>query len=174
MGRQGLLSEDQRGVAVALFEAGWASQAVATRLDVRRPAVARLYDRWRVRGRGVLVAKTPNRSYSFEFKREVVRRFLAGETKVALAQEFGLSSPKLVETWVRRCRDEGESGLLPKQAGRPPGPGSEAGSGAVSGADGARPDVSDELEQLRAENERLRAEVAFLGKLRALRAQERR
>ena len=31
-----------------------------------------------------------------------------------------------------------------------------------------------ELERLRRENERLRAEVAYLGKLRALRAQERR
>ncbi|UPU45879.1 MULTISPECIES: helix-turn-helix domain-containing protein [Rhodococcus] len=102
----------------------------------------------------------PNkRAFSFEFKVEVVQRFLAGETKVALAREFGLSSPKLIETWARKYRNEGEDGLRSKRVGRPPG--------------SAR-SVPSEVARLRAENERLRAEVAYLGKLRALRAQERR
>ncbi len=100
-------------------------------------------------------------SFSFEVKLDVVRRFLAGETKVDLAREFDLSSPKLIETWARKYRQEGEEGLRPKRAGRPTKPGVE------------RPGP-DELQQLRRENERLRAEVAYLGKLRALRAQKRR
>jgi transposase len=164
------LSEDQRVAAVALFEVGLGVRAVASSLGVGRPPVKRLYDRWRVRGTGALVAKPRDRqSYSFEFKLEVVRRYLAGETKVELAREFDLSSPKLIEMWARKYRNEGEDGLRPKQPGRPPKePGRPAkpadiGSGEVS-----------ELEQLRRENERLRAQVAYLGKLRALRAQERR
>ena len=36
------------------------------------------------------------------------------------------------------------------------------------------PAPESEVEQLRRENERLRAEVAYLGKLRALRSQQRR
>ncbi|MDH6284159.1 helix-turn-helix domain containing protein [Prescottella agglutinans] len=107
------------------------------------------------------MVKPFKRAFTFEFKLEVVRRFLAGETKVALAREFDLSSPKLIETWARKYRNEGEDGLRPKRAGRPPNP---------AGVDST--EVS-ELEQLRRENERLRAEVAYLGKLRALRAQER-
>jgi len=157
------LSEDQRVTAVALFESGLAGQAVARMLGASHSAIDRLYDRWRVRGRGALVAKRPDRrSYSFEFKLEVVRRFLAGETKVALAREFDLSSPKLIETWARTYRNEGEDGLRPRQLGRPPKP-----------AD-AEPGEVSELEQLRRENEVLRAQVAYLGKLRALRAQQRR
>ncbi len=157
------LSEDERVAAVALFEAGWADRAVATRLGVGRPPVKRLYDRWRVRGTGALVAKRRDRqSYSFEFKLEVVRRAVAGEAKLDLAREYGLSSPKLIETWVRQYRNEGEDGLRPKRLGRPPKP-AEAEAGEVS-----------ELERLRRENEVLRAQVAYLGKLRALRAQQRR
>jgi transposase-like protein len=156
------LSEDQRAAAVALFEAGWAGHAVATRLGVSWPAIDRLYDRWRVRGRGALVVKSVKPSFTFEFKLEVVRRFLAGETKVALAREFDLSSPKMIETWARKYRNEGADGLRPKRAGRPPKPA------------GVESTEVSELEQLRRENERLRAEVAYLGKLRALRAQERR
>jgi transposase-like protein len=152
--------------------------ATATRLGVGWPSVEKLYVRWRIRGRGALVARTRNRSYSFEFKREVVRRFLAGETQIALAKEFDLSSPNLVQSWVRKSRDEGESALMPRQdKHRPephpdtdPGAGPEADPETAPGTDDVRP---GEVEQLRAENERLRAEVAFLGKLRALRAQER-
>lgn len=156
------LSEDQRAVAVALFEVGLGAHAVASRLEVGRLPVKRLYDRWRVRGTGALVAKPRDRhSYSFEIKLEVVRRYLAGEVKVDLCREYGLSSPKLIETWAHKYRNEGEDGLRPKQVGRPPKTAEPAG------------EVS-ELERLRAENEVLRAQVAYLGKLRALRAQQRR
>ncbi|WP_072754439.1 helix-turn-helix domain-containing protein [Rhodococcus maanshanensis] len=164
MSARSSLSEDQRVAAVALFEAGAGRRAVATKLDASRSAVDRLYDRWRVRGRGALVTKPGKRSFSFEFKLDVVQRFLAGETKVTLAREFDLSSPKLIETWARAYRNEGEEGLRPKRAGRPPGPATSEPSEASE---------SSELKRLRAENERLRAEVAYLGKLRALRAQER-
>lgn len=155
------LSERQRAVAIGLFEAEWSRGAVAKRLGVSASAVHRLYDRWRVRGGAALVAKPSKRLFSFEFKLDVVRRFLAGETKVDLAREFDLSSPKLIETWARTYRNQGEDGLRPKRSGRRPKP--EAVPGEV-----------DELERLRQENERLRAEVAYLGKVRALRARERR
>lgn len=156
------LSEDQRAAAVALFEAGWGYRSVTTELGVSGSAIENLYDRWRVRGRRALVTKPDKRSFSFEFKLGVVQRFLAGATKVELAREFDLSSPKLIETWARKYRNEGEDGLRPKRAGRPP-----------KSVD-SEPGGCSELEQLRAENERLRAEVAYLGKLQALRVQERR
>jgi transposase len=149
-------------VAIRLFDDGWADRSVATRLGVSRWPVARLYGRWRVRGGAALVSKPSRRSFSFEFKLEAVQRFLAGETKLDLARELDLSSPKLIETWARAYRNEGEDGLRPKRRGRPPEPAGQ-GSGGES-----------ELETLRRENERLRAENAFLGKLRALRAQEQR
>ncbi|MEU6270793.1 helix-turn-helix domain-containing protein [Saccharopolyspora shandongensis] len=158
------MTAEQRAVAIGLFNDGWADRSVATRLGVSRWPVARLYGRWRVRGGAALVNTPSRRSFSFEFKLEVVRRFLTGETKLDLAREFGLSSPKLIETWARTYRTEGEAGLRPKRRGRPPKP---AGQGQGSGEE-------SELEALRRENERLRAENAFLGKLRALRAQERR
>ncbi|MEU5853675.1 helix-turn-helix domain-containing protein [Saccharopolyspora shandongensis] len=107
------------------------------------------------------MSRPAKRSFSFEFKLSVVERFLAGEPASELAAEYDLSSPKLVKTWARTYRREGEDGLRPKPKGRPPQPPDD-------------PDGPSELEQLRRENARLRAEVAYLGKLRALRDQERR
>lgn len=143
------LSEQQRESAVALFETGYGENAVATRLGVSRTAVRRLRDRWRLRGAGALMMKPGKRSFTFEFKLEVVRRFLAGEaSSVELAREHDLSSPKLVETWVRLYRREGEDALRPKPKGRP-----------VAAPDPSGP---SELEELRRENLRLSAENAYL------------
>lgn len=151
------LTLEQRNRAIACFEQGKADRSVATSLGVSRWAVRHLYRRWRIHGRGVLVAKPTKTSYSFEFKAEAVRRCLAGEPKAGLAQELGLSTPKLLEKWVRTYRNEGEEGLRPKRRGRPP-------KSAPSGSE-------SELERLRRENEYLRAQNAYLGKLRDLREQ---
>lgn len=156
------LSEEQREAAVALFEIGWGSRAVATRLGVGRKAVLRLHDRWRVRGDTALVTKSGNRVYSFELKLNAVQRYISGETRVALAKELELSSPHLIVIWAGQYRAQGEEGLRPKPKGRP----------RTKPEAPAQPEP--ELERLRRENERLRAEVAFLGKVKALREREQR
>lgn len=154
------LSEAQRAAAVGLFERGHSRNYVARRLGVSRDAVRALHDRWRLRGTEALVTRTVKRSYPFEQKHALVQRVLAGETKVAVAQEAGLSSPNLLAKWVRIYVRDGEAGLRPKVLGRP----------RAAQRDGPEPELS-ELEQLRRENERLRAEVAYLGKVRALSGQ---
>jgi transposase-like protein len=156
------LSEAQRVEAIALFDAGYGHKAAASQLQASRWAIQRLYHRWRIRGSGALVTKPTKRTFSFEFKHDIVRRALAGESKLALAQEFDLSSPRLIEKWLNIYRTEGEDGLRPKPKGRPR-------------ETPARPERQEsELARLRRENERLRAENAYLGKLRALREQGRR
>ncbi|WP_176930029.1 helix-turn-helix domain-containing protein, partial [Lentzea albidocapillata] len=61
------LSSRQRRAAVRLFEAGLGYRVVATRLGVSWSAVARLRDRWSLRGAGALVSKQRGRVFSFEF-----------------------------------------------------------------------------------------------------------
>jgi len=107
------------------------------------------------------MTKPTKRLFSFEEKLTIVQRFLAGETKPDLAQEYDLSSPKLIKRWAQRYHVEGEEGLRPKPKGRP----KRDPDAPVRG--------ETELERLQRENERLRAEVAYLGKLQALRAPKR-
>lgn len=153
------LSEHQREAAVAWFEKGIADSAAARLLGVPQSPVKELYLRWRIHGRGVLVAKRTKQVYPFELKLELVERFIAGETAQELAAEAGLSSSGLLKNWAAAYRREGADALRPKP--KPGGPGSP-------------PPAEPELERLTRENELLRAQVAYLGKLRALRAQERR
>lgn len=152
------LTSAQRVAAVEWFGRGLSDWATARRLGVTRKPVRRLHQRWLLHGPEVLV-DSPRRSYSFEVKRDLVRRFLAGEPADVLASEGGLSSALLLRKWVNQVRKDGEDVLRPRPTGRPK----------------AKPDTDlSELERLRRENEYLRAENAYLGKLRALQAQQRR
>lgn len=154
MRQDSTLTQDVRVMAVRLFAQGYGGMAAATHLGVGYAPMTRLYNRWRVRGEDALVHGSTNRRYTFEEKREVVERFIAGEHKTKLAEEYGLSSPKTVESWARVYRRDGEDGLRPKTQGRP------------STAPTTR---EEELEQ---ENLFLRAKVALLEKLNALDAAE--
>ncbi|WP_231396085.1 helix-turn-helix domain-containing protein [Mycobacterium sp. URHD0025] len=109
------------------------------------------------------MAKPTKTQYSFEFKLEVVGKVIdEGACAQQVAQEYRLSSATLVQTWVRTYRRLGEDGLKPKPQGRQP-----------KDADSSSQELTD-LQRLEQENVRLRAENAYLKKLRALRAQERR
>ncbi|WP_417366536.1 transposase [Glutamicibacter arilaitensis] len=103
--------------------------------------------------------KPTKTAYSFEVKKEVVQRYLAGEAGMDLAAEFHLSSKELVKSWARAWRQGGDEALMPKPKGRPNG--------------SAKPEPLSEEEKLRRENKRLLAEVAYLKKLRDLRDQGR-
>lgn len=153
------LSEQQREQLVELFEQGMGSKAAANALSVSKHAARRLYCRFVLHGRLCLVEKPTKQQYSFEIKKEVVQRHLAGETKMDLAREFGLSSDQLVKDWSRKWRKGGDEALKPKPKGRPKG--------------SSAPKRLTEEEKLRRENERLRAENAYLKKLRDLRNQGR-
>jgi transposase len=154
------LSRSDAVSAVGLFEEGFTSKSVALALDLPPNPVQMLYQRWQLRGVGALVTRD-RRQYAFETKLEIVRRHVGGESGRALAEEYDLPSPTTVANWTVIYRRDGEDGLRPKRRGRPP---TDRGDGPPEG----------ELETLRKENEQLRAEVAYLGKLRALRSQERR
>ena len=153
------LSERQREQLVECFEQGMGSLAAANALGVSKYAVRTLRRRFQLHGRLCLVEKPTKQQYSFEIKKEVVERHLAGETRMDLAREFGLSSDILVRDWARKWRKGGDEALKPKPKGRPKG--------------SAAPKPLTEEEKLRRRIARLEAENAYLKKLRDLRNQGR-
>lgn len=160
MGALSSLSEEQREILVSLFEQGIGYKAAARQLDVSYQAVHGLRNRWKLHGRLCLMDKPTKQQYSFEVKKEVVTRFLNGETRMDLAKEFGLSSEWTVKTWVRAWRKDGDEALMPKTRGRPKG-------------STAEPRELTEEDKLRRQVEKLQAENAYLKKLRDLRNQRR-
>ena len=115
------LSEYQREQLVECFERGMGYRAAANMVGVSTSATRDLYRRFQLHGRLCLVEKPTKQQYSFDIKKEVVQRHLAGETKMDLAREFGLSSDQLVKDWFRKWRTGGDDALKPKPKGRPKG-----------------------------------------------------
>lgn len=158
MRKDSTLTAEQRSAIIVMFETGYGPKATARRLDISRHPVRTIYDRWRIHGRGALVPKSKTLRYEFATKLEVVQRFLAGESKNDLAKAYELSSPRTIGRWVQEYKEQGEDGLRAKSRGRPPGVKRQ----------------ETELERLERENLYLRAEVAYLKKLKALRDQKQR
>lgn len=165
MGNRSRLSDAQRREAVELFRQGYAVALAAKKMGVDRRWLKSLYGRWRVVGDGVLsVDRRRPRTYTFEVKLEVVRRYAKGETRDALAREFDLSGPSLVAQWHRAWREGGDMALAPKKRGRPR-------KTEFVSSQPVNPDkVRRRLDELEAENYRLQLEVAYLKKLRELRS----
>lgn len=151
------LSEHQREQLVELFEQGMGYTAAAKALGVSKYAARTLHRRFQLHGKLCLVEKPTKQQYSFDIKKEVVQRYLAGETRMDLAREFGLSSDQLVKDWTRTWRRSGDDALTPKPKGRPKG--------------STAPKQLTEEDKLRRQIARLEAENAYLKKLRDLRNQ---
>lgn len=102
------LTESDQTFLVALFEQGCGAAAAASCLGLSFKPCDRFYNRWRIHGRLVLVNKSHKRVFTFEVKRDAVQRFLAGETRMSIAQDLGLASVNVVTSWVGIYRDQGE------------------------------------------------------------------
>ena len=152
------LTTPQREQLVDLFETGFGYVAAANRLGFSVDASKQFHRKWMLHGRLCLVESKTKRSFSFEIKKEVVDRFLAGATKMELASEFGLNSVKDITRWVRAWQAGGDEALMPKPKGRPVG-------------SSTSPATANEADQLRQQVKRLEAENAYLKKLRDLRNQ---
>ncbi|MBG9379208.1 helix-turn-helix domain-containing protein, partial [Corynebacterium diphtheriae] len=101
------LSAGQREELVALFEQGYSYWAAAHHVGVGVYPVRALFRRFLLHGKLCLVEKPSKQQYSSEIKKEVVQRHLAGESKMDLAREFGLSSDQVVGYWSRKWRKGG-------------------------------------------------------------------
>lgn len=153
------LTQHQREQLIQLFEQNIGSTAAARELNISRYAAEALEHRYKLHGRLCLMEKPTKQRYPYDIKKEVVTRNLKGESRMHLAQEFGLSSDNLVKKWVRAWRTGGDEALMPKPQGRPKG--------------STKPKILTEEDKLRREVEKLRAENAYLKKLRDLRNQGR-
>ena len=112
--------------------------------------------------------KKKQKTYSGEFKIEVVETMRKENLSYKeTVRHFGLRSDKQVRMWERIYLEEGKEALLVERRGR---------ACAASGTQkGRKPKLDKQVEEdLIAENQRLRMEIDYLKKLRALILEEER
>ena len=116
-------------------------------------------------GPEALQHKNQNKVWTAEEKYELVAKVMAGASCKGTAYAAGIDSGLLYQ-WVQRYKIEGYEGLVAKRKGRPPK--EPAMKKKIVPAE-LTPSEREEMIRLRAENERLRAEITVVKKEIALR-----
>ena len=147
-----------REQAVEMFERGFGYRLTARRLGVSAETVREWQKTYRVIGRGGLLAMGVKRAkYDYETKVAAARAVVdGGMSKPEAMVRFGIASATSLKKWCRLYREGGAQALKPKPKGRP--------KGAVP------PTREEELEE---RVRKLEAQVAYLKKSIALKAQKR-
>ena len=147
-----------REQAVEMFERGFGYRLTAGRLGVSAETVREWQKMYRVIGRGGLLAMGVKRAkYDYETKVAAARAVVdGGMSKPEAMVRFSIASATPLKKWCRLYREGGAQALKPKPKGRP--------KGAVP------PTREEELEE---RVRKLEAQVAYLKKSIALKAQRR-
>lgn len=146
-----------RSAAADMFERGHGRDAVARSLGIPSEAVRKWHETFRAVGREVLLGMGGKRSYDWETKAAAASAVVdSGRAKPEVMREFGIASKSPLDAWCRKYREGGAEALRPKPKGRP------------RGAPSAPVSREQELER---EVRRLEAQVAYLKKSIALKAE---
>lgn len=152
----------KREEAVRLVSSGLGKKALAKALDIPRQTAERWFRTINAVGSEVFLSMgTRHRSYDYGTKlAAAVDVVEGGLTKQESMAKHGVASPASLDKWVRAYLAGGPEALRPKPKGRP----------RLNPEDRPAKTREQELED---ENRRLRAEVAYLKKLRSLEAAKR-
>ena len=147
-----------REQAAQMFERGFGYGSTASRLGVSAATVREWQKMYRVIGKdGLLTMGVKHTRYDYETKVAAARAVVdGGMSKPEAMMHFGIASTTPLKQWCRLYREGGAQALKPKPKGRPKG--------------SVPPTREEELtERVR----KLEAQVAYLKKSIALKAQKR-
>ena len=149
-----------RELAAGMFGEGRGYKSVAGSLGIPAEAVRKWQQTYRATGRDGLLKMGEKRSrYDFETKVAAARAVVdGGMAKPEAMERFGIASATPLKQWCRLYRGGGAEALRPRPRGRPRG-------------SGAAPTTREQ--ELEREVRRLEAQVAYLKKSMALKAELR-
>ena len=150
-----------REQAVEMFERGFSYRLTAKRLGVSAETVRGWQKTYRVIGKdGLLAMGVKHARYDYETKVAAARAVVdGGMSKPEAMVRFGIASATPLKNWCRLYRQGGAQALKPKPKGRPKG-----------SVRAVPPTREEELEK---RVRKLEAQVAYLKKSIALKAQRR-
>lgn len=146
-----------RSAAADMFEKGFGYTSAAHKLGVPLDAVRQWQETFRSVGREALLDMGRNRTYDWETKVAAASAAVDfGKPRSEVMRRFGIASRSPLDSWCRKYREGGAEALRPRPKGRP------------RGAEAAPATREQQLER---EVRRLEAQVAYLKKSIALKAE---
>lgn len=155
-------SKEMRKKAAELIEQGYRASSIAFELAIPLDNARKWIYTYKSVGRKIFLEMgSKHKQYDYETKLAAVRDFVEfGLTRQEVMAKYHITSMIQVKAWAYKYQEGGEKALIAKQKGRP----------RKASQKSASPKTREQ--ELEIENSRLKTEVAYLKKLRALEAEK--
>ena len=100
-----------------MYEAGFTIKQICLKYGVNRTTIEKIERQYREHGIESFKEKGNNSKYPVDFKIEIIKRVLAGESIKGIASELCINDG-LIHFWVKRYKELGYNGLIEKKKGR--------------------------------------------------------
>lgn len=142
-------------------KAGMSISSLSKKYNIRKSGVTYLTKLIDIHGYDILRTQK-NRTYTKEFKQEAIDRILLNNEAVwNVALDIGLSSDSLLQSWLKKYRENGYN-IVERKRGRSPTMSKEKIKSKKNET------IEEENERLKKENLYLKAELEYSKKLRAV------
>ncbi len=166
--------EKKKEIVLAYLSGQGGIDYLSNKHNIKPCIVKRWFAAYKTFGDEGLYRSRKNKTYTFDFKLNVVELYLTTEISYQeLALSVGINNPPLIAKWVNDFRIVGPDALRPKQKGRISSLKSSKKSKPIDQSIDNQTDTSmDRVKQLEDELLKLKIENAYLKELRRLRLEE--
>ena len=104
---------------IELYVDGWSWSDIASNFKISRTTIETIKRQYREHGIESFKEKTKNTKYSIDYKVEIAKRILNGESMTSVAAELCVNVG-MIFSWVKKYNELGYNGLIEKKKGRLP------------------------------------------------------
>lgn len=150
---------------IRFYEEGYSIPDLSEQFNVSNYTIKRIERQYREHGIESFKEKGNNLKYPVEFKMEIIKRVLAGESINGIASELCVNAG-MIYSWFNRYKELGYNGLIEKKKGRPPKMKPKSKKTQIN--DTSMDEKDKRIKELEERNAQLEMENDLLKKLRAL------
>ena len=156
--------EDKLNI-IKMYEAGFTVKQICLKYNIYISTLRRIKRQYREHGIESFKEKGKNTKYPIDYKIEIVKRILNGESMTSVAAELCVNDG-MIYSWVKKYNELGYNGLIEKKKGRLPK--MRPKSKEIKNNDTSMDEKDKRIKELEERNAQLEMENDLLKKLRAL------
>lgn len=159
------LKLEDKLVIIELYKKGWSVPDICKKYGISHTVIEYIERQYREHGIESFKEKGNNSKYPVDFKMEIIKRVLTGESINGIASELCINTG-MIYSWVKRYKELGYNGLIEKKKGRPPKMKPKSKETQIN--DTSMDEKDKRIKELEERNAQLEMENDLLKKLRAL------
>ena len=161
------ITKAKRKKVVDLYQKGYTTRVIGKKLNISKSMAGIIVKNFKILGEEYLNKMGAHKNYTAEEKYNIIQEYLSGESFSNLAIKHRIpGGQSTISRWFKKYLEFGYNGIVNKKQGRPELSMKETNN--LPEETVLNVDEKKRLKQLEQENLQLKAEIAYLKKLKAL------